>query len=274
MSHWAFLLGILFLATTSWSACGKKTCKTDKDCKGDDTACIQGKCVDLSKRSGPTVQIPQATQGPAEPDPGTTYKVLFDPTKNPVRGPKDALVTIVEFSDFQCPFCGRATRTVHEVLREYPKDVRLVFMHNPLGFHKHAEPAAEAAIEVFKEKGAEAFWKYHDLLFSNQKSLDDDSLVNFAKQVGADPKKVRSAITSHAHRKEIDAQTAQGAKFGVRGTPAFFINGRPLSGAQPIGKFKVLIEEELTKARKLVQDKKIPANKVYDEIMKQAAASL
>ena len=268
------ILSVLAIGLMAATGCGKKTCKTDNDCKGDNTACIQGKCVDIAKRTGPTVQPPPSADRPGQPDPGTTYLVPFDPAKNPVRGPKDALVTIVEFSDFQCPYCGRATKTVHELLHQYPKDVRLVFMHNPLGFHKHAEPAAQAAIEVFKEKGNDAFWKYHDLLFSNQRSLDTDSLVSFAKQVGADPKKVRAAITSHKYRKEIEEQTSLGRKVGVNGTPAFYINGRPLSGARPLGQFKKLVQEVLGQARKLVKEKKIPPAKVYDQIMKNAVPSL
>ncbi len=264
----------LLVLSVALPGCAKKTCKTDSDCKGDDTACIQGKCVDISKRSGPTVQTAPAPERPPEPNPATTYKVPFDPKKNPVRGPKDALVTIVEFSDFQCPFCSRATKTVHELLRQYPKDVRLVFMHVPLSFHKHAEPAAQAAVEVFKEKGDAAFWKYHDLLFSHQHSLDTDSLVSFAKQVGADPKKVRKAITEHVHKDAIAQQQALGKKLGVNGTPAFFINGRPLVGAQPLGKFKRLIEEVLGQAKKLTATKKLTPEKVYEEIMKTAKPSV
>ena len=249
-----------------------KACTTDEDCKGEDTVCVQGKCVALEEHSGPTANYP--AERPAEPDSNTVYRVPVDAKKYPMAGPVDALVTIVEFSDFQCPFCKRAAATLHELLRQYDKDVRLFFLHNPLPFHEHAHKAAEAAAAVFHLKGAQAFWKYHDLLFANQRSLDTDSLVRFAKQVGADPAKVRKALRDGTYAKEVDAQKEMAAKLGIRGTPAFFINGRFLNGAQPLGVFKRRVEEAIKKARKLMADEKIPASKVYDALMKEAKKGL
>ncbi len=258
----------LILAMGLSGACGqKRTCRTDEDCKGASLVCIQGKCVALEEHRGPTADYSHAG---GEPDTNTVYRVPVDPKRQPMLGPDDALVTIVEFSDFQCPFCRRAAGTLHELLRRYDQEVRLFFFHNPLPMHPNSQEAAEAAAAVFHLKGPKAFWKYHDLLFANQHSLDRDSLVRFASQVGADPKKVRQALEKRTYRKEVEAQKKLAAKLGVRGTPAFFINGTFLNGAQPLGIFRDRVERELGKARKLMKAKKIVAAKVYETIMKSA----
>jgi protein-disulfide isomerase len=160
----------------------------------------------------------------------------------PARGPDNAPVTIVEFSDFQCPFCSRAAETVHQVMDAYPGKVRLVFRHFPLAFHKQAPKAGEAAV-CANEQGK--FWEYHDALFKAQDKLMPDDLKAHAKAVGMDEKKFNECLDSGKQAEVVKKDMEAGQKVGVSGTPAFFINGVMLSGAQPIEEFKKVIDAEL-----------------------------
>ena len=162
--------------------------------------------------------------------------------KGPSRGPKDAKITIVEFSDFQCPFCSRAHDTVEQVMQAYPGKLRLVFRHFPLDFHKQAPKAAEAAM-CADEQGK--FWEYHDVLFKNQQKLEPADLKAHASVVGLDAGKFGSCLDSSKFAQAVKADTEAGKKVGVSGTPAFFINGVMLSGAQPYEEFKRVIDQEL-----------------------------
>lgn len=162
--------------------------------------------------------------------------------KGPSRGPADAKVTIVEFSDFECPFCSRARDTVEQVMQAYPGKVRLVFRQFPLSFHPRAPKAAEASL-CANEQGR--FWEYHDELFKNQKSLEVAQLKEHAKSVGLDEKKFTECLDSNKFQKTVQEDMQAGSMVGVSGTPAFFINGIPLSGAQPLEEFKRVIDQEL-----------------------------
>ncbi|MBN1655436.1 MAG: thioredoxin domain-containing protein [Deltaproteobacteria bacterium] len=171
----------------------------------------------------------------------------------PSKGPKDALVTMVMFSEFQCPFCGRVEPTIDDLMKEYSGKLRVVWRNNPLPFHKDAEPAAEAALEARAQGGDDKFWKYHKILFENQRELGRENLEKYAGQVGLDLEKFKNALDGHTHKRNIDADKALAARMGARGTPAFFINGRVLSGAQPKIKFKEIIDDEISRAEKLVK---------------------
>jgi protein-disulfide isomerase len=162
--------------------------------------------------------------------------------KGPARGPNDAKVTLVEFSDFQCPYCGKAHDTVEQVMQSYAGKVRLVFRNFPLDFHKNAEKAAEAAM-CANEQGK--FWEYHDVLFKNQQTLEVPQLKDHAKEVGLDGTNFSACLDSGKYKKSVDEDMAAGQKVGVSGTPAFFINGVMLSGAQPFDEFKRVIDQEL-----------------------------
>jgi protein-disulfide isomerase len=162
--------------------------------------------------------------------------------KGPARGPNNAPITLVEFSDFQCPFCGRAHDTVEQVMQSYAGKVRLVFRHFPLEFHKNAEKAAEASM-CANEQGK--FWEYHDVLFKNQQTLEVDQLKTHATEVGLDGNTFAACLDSGKYKKTVEEDTAAGQKVGVSGTPAFFINGVMLSGAQPFDEFKKVIDQEL-----------------------------
>jgi protein-disulfide isomerase len=202
---------------------------------------------------------------PGQPDPKAVYKVPLKGNE-PQKGPDDALVTIVEVSDFECPFCGRVEPTIKQVQDKYGKDVRVVWLNNPLPFHKNAKPAANAALEAQAQKGNKGFWAMHEKMFANQKGLTNDNLEKWAKELGLNMSKFKKALADDKYAKTITEQQALASSLGARGTPAFFINGRNLRGAQPLPAFTALIDEELAKAKALVA-KGTPKNKVYETII-------
>jgi protein-disulfide isomerase len=161
---------------------------------------------------------------------------------SPSLGPANAPVEIVEFSDFQCPFCLRAHPTVDQVLKTYGDRVRFVYRHYPLPGHPNARPAAEAA-ECAAEQGK--FWPYHDKLFASQSRLSEADLKQDAAELGMDASKFNACVDSHKYAAKVEADLHAGQEAGVDGTPAFFVNGRLISGAQPFEAFKKMIDEEL-----------------------------
>jgi protein-disulfide isomerase len=164
----------------------------------------------------------------------------------PSLGPEDAPVTIIEFSDYQCPFCQRAHSTVKQVLERYGEQVRLVYRHYPLAFHDRARPAAEAAACANEQ---ERFWEYHELLFSEPGDLADEDLSRIAAKSELDLAAFTTCIKERTFQATVQADFEAGNKAGVDGTPAFFINGIRLSGAQPLGAFVKLIDRELARAQ-------------------------
>jgi protein-disulfide isomerase len=189
--------------------------------------------------------------------------------KSPVRGKAAAPVTMVMFADYQCPFCIRVEGTVQKLTATYGDKLRIVFKHNPLPMHPRAEPAAELAIEARAQKGDAGFWKAHDLLFAQDKKLEDADLEAVAKTVGLDVKRAMAAVHARKHAAVIEEDQDLADDAQASGTPNFFINGRQLVGAQPIEKFTAMIDEELAKAEELVK-KGTPAAKVYDALQKDA----
>jgi protein-disulfide isomerase len=170
----------------------------------------------------------------------------------PSKGNKNAKVTIVEFSDFQCPFCSRAEDAVNEVMKNYGEKVNFVWRNLPLPMHPEAPLAAQAAQEAFKQKGPDAFWKMHDLLYQNQKTPDGlkrEALDKYAQQLNLDMGKWKTALDNQTHKAEVDADAKMGNDIGISGTPAFVINGYFISGAQPYPKFRKLIEKALAEAK-------------------------
>jgi protein-disulfide isomerase len=210
---------------------------------------------------------PKAPAGPqGRPDPALAYKATVDDAH--VKGSQQALVTIVEWSDFQCPFCSRVNPTMEQIAKEYGDKVRVAFKHNPLPMHNRALPGAVAA-EAAGKQGSDKFWKMHDLLFANAKDLTDENFAKWAAEIGLDVEKFKTDMKDPALEKKVKEQQAQGAKLGARGTPAFFVNGRFLSGAQPFEAFKKLIDEELAKAEKIAASG-VSRDKVYDKVMEKA----
>jgi protein-disulfide isomerase len=165
---------------------------------------------------------------------------------HPAKGPAAAPVTIVEFSDYQCPFCKRAEPTVKQVMDTYKDKIRLVFRNYPLPFHEHARPAAEAAL-CANAQGK--FWEFHEKLFAAA-ALTDDAIKKLAADAGLDAAKFDECVKKGQFKADVDKDVAEGGGVGVNGTPAFFINGRMLSGAQPFEKFKEIIDDEIANGGK------------------------
>jgi len=160
----------------------------------------------------------------------------------PSVGPEKGQVTIVEFSDFECPYCRQGSKTIAEIVKAYPTQVKLHFRHFPLEFHSKAPKAAQAAL-CADEQGK--FWEYHDILFDNQGKLEVEDLKEHAKTLSLDELKFAECLDSGKHAETVQKDMEAGKAAGVSGTPAFFINGILLSGAYPIEKFKEIIEQEL-----------------------------
>ena len=163
--------------------------------------------------------------------------------ESPAKGPAAAPVEIVEFSDFQCPYCLAAHPTVKRVLDTYGDRIRFVYRHYPLPNHPNARPAAEAA-QCANEQGR--FWPYHDRLFENSSKLADADLRQAAADLQLDTTRFNGCLETHKYKDAVDADIKAGQDAGVSGTPAFFINGRELTGAQPFEAFKRIIDEELS----------------------------
>lgn len=178
----------------------------------------------------------------------TPVKILLDPPRlavaatGPTKGSAGAPIQMIEFSDFQCPYCRQANPTVARVLSTYGDRIHFVYRHYPLPTHPNARPAAEASA-CAAEQGK--FWPYHDVLFANPAKLGVADLKQHAADLGLDAAKFNACVDAHRYRAQVDADMKDGEEVGVNGTPAFFINGRFLSGAQPFDAFKRIIDEEL-----------------------------
>lgn len=186
----------------------------------------------------------------ALPDPDdtgdTTPKTLAAVTEDDhVRGDlKKAKVVLIEYSDFECPFCERHHPTMQKIMDEYGDQVAWVYRHFPLSFHPEAEPAANAS-ECAAEQGK--FWEYGDELFANQDKLSDDYYVELAGELGLNKNKFTECFESSKYQSEIDEDLGTGQEAGVNGTPATFVNGQFVSGAVPYSTFKQIVDAELAK---------------------------
>lgn len=176
-------------------------------------------------------------------------EVQVEVGKSPTMGKDSAPVTIVEFSDFQCPFCSRAAETVNEIKKKYGNKVRVAFKHFPLPMHREAGPTSEMAMCVH-EQNPDKFWKFHDLAFKNQDKLDEANLIKFAKDAGVDGKKAEECLKAGKFKQMVSEDMAYGEKIGVRSTPTFFINGQLVAGALPIESFSEIIDEAISDSKK------------------------
>ncbi len=216
----------------------------------------------LDKLEKAGAAAPAAAQ-PSRPNPSAVYAVPVG--DSPAKGPADAWVTIVEVSEFQCPFCKRVGPTLKQIQDTYGDDVRIVFKHNPLSFHQNAKPAAKAA-ECAREQGK--FWEMHDIMFENQRELGGPKLEEYAQQSGVTMDTWKACFSSTKYEDRINQDQRVANQFGARGTPGFFINGRFLSGAQPFESFKVVIDEELKKAK----ESGLPKQSYYTTVVVEKGA--
>ena len=194
-----------------------------------------------------------------------TERYRIPVTNAPARWTDAAKVTIIEYSDYQCPFCARVEDTLHRIEQDYGSSVRLVWKDNPLPFHNNAQLAAEAA----RAAGAQGqFWPMHDLLMANQKALSRADLESYAGQLKLDLASFRAALDDHRYAAAVTADVAEAKNFGALGTPTFFINGRVVRGAQPYEAFKQVIDEEIGRADLAIAKGVRPAA-LYDDITRR-----
>ncbi|MBX2813500.1 MAG: thioredoxin domain-containing protein [Myxococcales bacterium] len=164
--------------------------------------------------------------------------VKFNLSDRPHKGAKDAKLTLVEFSDFQCPYCSKAIAPLNEILKEFPNDVELYFFHFPLSFHKKAKPAAIAA-RCAQKQGK--FWEMHDLIFENQSKLGEEDLKTHATKLELDLTKYETCVKDPEVAKFVDEDMSQGSEAGVGGTPSFFVNGRALERPPTVESIRAML---------------------------------
>lgn len=163
---------------------------------------------------------------------------------SPFVGGKDAKVTIVEFSDFQCPFCKKGADIMTALKKKYGSKIKIAFKNFPLPFHNHAKKAAVAGL-CANEQGK--FWALHDQMFAHQSELDASGIEKLGKKAGLNVDKLKTCISSNKHQKQVEKDIEDGKGVGVKSTPTFFVNGQLVSGAQPVEVFSELIDQELRK---------------------------
>ncbi len=164
----------------------------------------------------------------------------------PFAGDKDAKVVIVEYSDFQCPFCAKGADLLKKIKEKYGNKVKVAFKNFPLPFHNHAEMAAVASL-CANEQSTNHFWKMHDAMFANQESLDPEGLKKTAAKIGLKADTFEKCLNENKFLEQVKADIEGGKKVGVKSTPTFFVNGQLITGAQPIEVFAEIVDEELSK---------------------------
>ena len=175
--------------------------------------------------------------------------LLDDPVKintdgDPVRGPASAKVTIVEFSDFQCPYCAKATGEVKQILDKYPKEVRFLFKQFPLDIHSQAALAAEASLAA---QAQGKFWEMHDKLYANFRSINRDRILAWAQELGLNVTRFKTDLDSHKYLARVTAEEKQGEDAGVEGTPTFYIDGKKLNSSFEFATIDPVIQAEMKK---------------------------
>jgi protein-disulfide isomerase len=225
----------------------------------------------------PTVAAPIAQASipanlPPDPYAGQRFQVPVPPG-TPIRGANTALVTIVEFGDFECPFCRRSSATMQQLIAERPGQVRVVWRHNPLAFHPNARVAAQASLEAYTQGGDAMFWRMHDILYEEETyGLSELGVRLAARRVGLDMSRFDIAMDSGRHQAAVQRDQDLAAQLAVSGTPAFFVNGREVRGAQPIESFRTIVDEEIRYAQSLVNAGVRPEN-VYTTLIRNGQTS-
>jgi len=182
--------------------------------------------------------------------------------ESPVRGPDTAPITIVGFGDFACPFCAKGHETMQRIEEHYGDEVRMVHKHKPLPFHRFADPAARAAVAAQKQG---KFWEFHDGLYALGPKFAPEDLRELAKQIGLDMQAFDADMSAPWAAERVEDDLALAMALGVNGTPAYFVNGRPLEGAYPEIHFRLLIEEELERARAAL-DEGVAPEALYEHL--------
>ena len=229
--------------------CGCKM--TVADCRERDSSCRRSlifarTIIDALREGKPEAEVVRVLKAKADTfveaklpeDAGVVYKI--DTGHNPVRGPKDAQVTIVEFSDFQCPYCAGLQATLEQVLKAFPKDVNLVYKQFPLNIHQYARQAAVASMAAHQQG---KFWQLHDKMFQNFSAINDENITKWAREVGVKMADFEKVTVSGALEPAVQKDIADGAAARVMGTPTLFINGKRLQDRSFEGFKKTILEE-------------------------------
>jgi len=179
----------------------------------------------------------------AAADQNPSRRVAVSTDDDPSIGPKNAPITIIEFSDYQCPYCEVwYTQVYQQLLASYPDQILFVYRDLPLPMHPEALPAAEAADCAGEQN---AYWKYHDALFDQKYGLNRAAYEHYAIDLGLDTNAFAACLDSNRYESEVQADASEAARIGITGTPSFVVNGRLMIGALPFSDFKTVIDEEL-----------------------------
>lgn len=226
----------------------------------------------------PSVQVGEPVRlDPESGDSKTVWRVAVRPD-DPRLGPEHAPVTLVLFADFECPFCNKLRPTLDVLRKRYKDDIRVVFKHNPLPFHKHAMDAALAA-EAARAQGR--FWELYDVLFAQQDKLDKASLRAHAKAAGLDLGRYDTSMAAGGAKLRVTADVEQAAALGARGTPNLFVNGRKIVGAKDEATIAAIVDEELARAKKALAggaklealyDQQIAEGKLLDSLQSKSVS--
>ena len=225
----------------SSAGCGRNTEKFDE--LKDEHRQILSRLADLEQKIDRLASRPATAQRALGPDANRAYNLPVE--GSPSKGPADAPITIVEFADYQCPYCARSEGLIGQVLQAYPTQARFVYKHFPLtANHPQALPAALAAAAAQKQG---KFWEMHQMLFDNQRALSPEQIEGYAKKLGLDMKRFKADMDSDEVKEQVEADRRLARRAGVRGTPTVFVNGR-LVQDRTVDGFKALIDPMLKSA--------------------------
>ena len=222
-------------------------------CRIEDPPCGHSKAlaamaVDAAKRGKSEAEILQVLEASNFAKAARQRnRILLDPVEIPItgapfKGPAQAKVTIVEFSDFQCPYCAVAVGKLNELMQAYPRDVRLVFKQFPLEIHSSAAMAAAAALSAHAQG---KFWPLHDKMYAEYRHLNRPSILEWAKELGLDPVRFSAVLDSAVTQAAIQRDMDDGLRAGVQGTPTVFVNGKKYQGSLDFSAFRTVIDSEL-----------------------------
>jgi len=224
----------------------------------------QGAALDLQRR------LAEAAGVEIFLDPPRVQPIIDGPS--PSRGPADAPIVLIEYTDFQCPFCGRVQPTLETLRERYGDSIRMVFKNLPLAMHQQAQFAAEASLCAGDQDG---FWPMHDWLFANHTAISRETILAQATEQGLDVDALNACLDEGTHAAQVEADMKEAGSFGITGTPGFVVNGRILTGAQPLENFIKVIDDELRRAGLPVPEPKAPeaAEETAEADAKPVAAS-
>jgi protein-disulfide isomerase len=225
--------------------------------------------VGVPKKEQLQAALRQPSAGDSSGSGGEPFNIAsLDYSDSPVRGAPDAPVTIVAFSDFQCPFCARSLQTIEAIGKAYPGRVRLIFKHFPLVMHTQAPLAHKAALAAHAQG---KFWEMHDLLFTHQNAVRRDDLLRYASMIGLDEARFAKDLDAGAdYSRLVERDITEGKRAGVDGTPIFFVNNERVEGAQPFAEFKTLIDRELARTARAAFTKPVPGDTTAARLLESA----